>query len=72
MVLVKKKKNVNGIIYLFENHVNGNLMEWSNGLLTFFRNFEVMIFINIPFQKFRSGDLKYIYIYIYIYIKINK
>ena len=35
MVLVKKK-NVNGIIYLFENHVNGNLMEWSTGLLTFF------------------------------------
>ena len=33
MVLVKKK-NVNGIIYLFENHVNGNLMEWSTGLLT--------------------------------------
>ena len=35
MVLVKKK-NVNGIIYLFENHVNGNLMEWSTGLLNFF------------------------------------
>ena len=32
----KKKKTVNGIIYLFENHVNGNLMEWSTGLLTFF------------------------------------
>ena len=37
MALAKKtKKNVNGIIYLFENHVNGNLMEWSTGLLTFF------------------------------------
>ena len=33
MVLVIKK-NVNGIIYLFENHVNGNLMEWSTALLT--------------------------------------
>ena len=31
-----KKKNANGIIYLFENHVNGNLMEWSTGLLNFF------------------------------------
>ena len=38
MVLAKKKKKKRKwyyiFIYLFENHVNGNLMDWSTGLLT--------------------------------------
>ena len=52
----KNKKNVNGIIYLFENHVNGNLMEWSTVLnnvhmMTFSSNSKGDILMLIFFFK---------------------
>ena len=65
MALAKKtKKNVNGIIYLFENHVNGNLMEWSTVLnnvhmMTFSSNSkgDILMLIFFFFQKLQRIDI---------------